>query len=417
MLDYITRVTGQEGLTPALFYLAPLSLWRQKPDPVFWRLSAYEAFLLYHKALVSLLTIYLHTNAAEEQIRPCRTPLWKEQFLETITWLEVLSSLGVPVYLPRGLKDHIRRPPLGILFEQLHEIAEHLKVTVGECRLHLPRYETCAAPRWVYRPVSAIVNLLDRVCDQIVSVILFGSLSTGDFVPNFSDVDILVIIKSPTLSSFSPGRLKRAFASCTNALLSRVPIVTHRLFVVTEDTISLYPQTIMPFPALFRGKILRGRTNISFRYVPDEYYSSFWLMASQTLRFCTRRLSMSWSTCYRLLHSVLLLPTLFIQAVEDFVYKKDSFTRINRYLDEKTRAALSWAEKMRLNWPTWPYWAYSLASRGEVPRVIASRLLGKVPHPQSSQFLRMLPGVKSLVTRLCDIVLVQMQRRQWYARW
>ena len=65
----------------------------------------------------------------------------------------------------------------------------------GESRIHESISGTAKAWKIVEEVREIINNLPEKLRQEIVSVVLFGSLARGDFVPNVSDIDIFIVFK------------------------------------------------------------------------------------------------------------------------------------------------------------------------------------------------------------------------------
>lgn len=203
-----------------------------------------------------------------------------------------------------------------------------------------------------------------------VDVVLHGSAATNELIVNWSDVDIIAILRSSVLTNTT------AFLAARNCLCQAEKVIYqfdpwqhHGIQVITEADMRFYPEYFMPLTVLERGASLlhhrSSRLGFSLRNSVIESRERF----KKTVRllqvagrsgelhhhgrkgvYLKENFKNSEKTFYQFKYFVsiiLLLPSLFLEVIEEPILKKDSFSRITRYCSEKELELVRACEAVR----------------------------------------------------------------------
>ncbi|MEK9186422.1 MAG: hypothetical protein AAB885_02430, partial [Patescibacteria group bacterium] len=172
-----------------------------------------------------------------------------------------------------------------------------------------------------------------ELAPYIKTFFVHGSLATMDFVPKFSDLDTLVILKKETCSN--PEKLQEFREKLVRArkLLQEVdPLAHHGFIFCAEQNLDYYPQHYLPVAVLKYAKILHGVAKLTFRVRDSReeakenfyhYYNIF-----QDITKTGQITNKHGSELYKFkwfVSMLLLMPSLYLQAKGIYLYKKYSF--------------------------------------------------------------------------------------------
>ena len=160
-------------------------------------------------------------------------------------------------------------------------------------------------------------------------VYLHGSMSTLDYVAGSSDVDALVIVNRTTLTSARRLlALRRRLIHTFRWFYAIDPFQHHGYFVLTEFDLANFDDALFPSAVLTYATTISGHQDIQLRYrsVCRDATIPFRKMAGMFRRSEAKlRPLPNWFEVKLYLQSMLLLPTLYLQALGKPVYKRDSF--------------------------------------------------------------------------------------------
>jgi len=192
------------------------------------------------------------------------------------------------------------------------------------------------------REIVEVQSRLDVVRDLLAGAYLHGSFGDKQYVPNYSDVDLLVVVDGEALRRpASLATLRNRLTSLKESFYYVDPHQHHGAMVVAEPLLRAYNRAYLPPVALSKATSLLGDEPLTVGIRPDrlELRHGFWRVL-QTLRrtvhdgvfpstFDSRRLDDTGTGplyCFKHFTSlVMLLPSLYRSAVGDPVYKANSF--------------------------------------------------------------------------------------------
>lgn len=169
--------------------------------------------------------------------------------------------------------------------------------------------------------------------NQYADFIIFGSMATEDYVTEFSDTDIIMLLKDELFSS--PKKIKwfKKRIHELNGLLLRIdPLQDHGIFTVLPSEINNYDQSVnIPLTVLKKGFNLGNKDlEITFSLSDELNIDSHQVLESYlNLSLSETEVVINNIRFFRnLLHRVYLLPAFYLQAKGRHCYKKESFSLI-----------------------------------------------------------------------------------------
>ena len=180
-------------------------------------------------------------------------------------------------------------------------------------------------------PVRDLVADLERAPWIWDEFLIHGSFGTLDYAPGFSDLDTLVILSRSVTTDARALRRARGVLYPLQRHFYRIdPLQHHGFFVFSALDQAWYPETYFPLVLFSHARGLRQeRPTFRLRPVPLETYAAVWGVVQ-------------WLRAYRMRHDrfanlnelklfvsfVLLLPALYLQAIGEPTYKRESFARL-----------------------------------------------------------------------------------------
>ncbi|MBI4682547.1 MAG: hypothetical protein HY757_05525 [Nitrospirae bacterium] len=210
-------------------------------------------------------------------------------------------------------------------------------------------------------PLSALMSYAnDNFKEHLSGFYLHGSLSTGDYIPHWSDVDTLMIVKKETIAA--PEKLIQLRRSAIDSLkyfYQVDPIQLHGHMVISGFDADFYAEPYFPL-SLFnysRSFLENERPGFALRESHTERKTAFWNDAvfyflqkavdyansGKTLKSIRER--------KLFLHRLMTFPLFYLQAKGTYCYKKHSFEKARGDFPETVWRVIDNATDMMNRWP------------------------------------------------------------------
>jgi hypothetical protein len=207
------------------------------------------------------------------------------------------------------------------------------------------------------QPLTELREFIRAKAENLVkNVIIQGSLGDHTAINGWSDADTVIILEAGVLTEpDSILQLKRVLTRARYYQYSVDPLQHHGHLVIPEEMLDWYPQNVLPvitFKA--SGVALFGPDEMTVipRDAGTEMARKFHTFADGIIRQWENRSipkhRYGWKS---LVSRVLLLPTLYLQAAGEYVYKGESF-QIAKDDFDTTWEVIEKASEIRRNWPT-----------------------------------------------------------------
>ncbi len=202
-----------------------------------------------------------------------------------------------------------------------------------------------------------LIILIDKIKnlknDCLDSVILSNSMVTMDYCKGYSDLDILLIINKKAFKSKSTLRKCRAkIIKVSKHLYLHDPTQHHGFFIFNSNELMMYTEATYPTLLHNYSSLISGSNKINYKFIDDSFEKKVFLYRSimKLISFIdTPNNSFDIFKLKDFVSQVTLFPVLFIQAKEDYIYKRDAFKNLNKYF--KSIEAFKIAEEIRQNFP------------------------------------------------------------------
>lgn len=185
------------------------------------------------------------------------------------------------------------------------------------------------------RPIVGLRGYIrDRLASFISGVWLHGSLSTLDYCPGWSDVDLLLLIRRETV--FDPVRLLEARKRILRSfpyLYAVDPLQHHGYFCITELDLEHYaepyfPRVLFGYATALHTAGPRGMESVRLRDASFERRRVLWEVCHYYRSVSEGKENIQGAFLLKgFLSGLMLLPTLYFQAGGQPMYKKYSFEK------------------------------------------------------------------------------------------
>jgi hypothetical protein len=201
-------------------------------------------------------------------------------------------------------------------------------------------------------PVLALQHFaIIHLSDLIVGLYLHGSMSTLDYVAGSSDLDALVVVKQTTVCAADKLLLLRRHLLHTLRWFYRVDYSQHHGYAVLSDLdLRYYTESLFPSVLFSYLTPLTGASSLTIRRRHERDDPA---VACRRTAAYIRKVSaapgclLGWFAMKFYLQSVLLLPTLYLQAKGVRVYKRDAFTLARPHFSDEAWRIVDKASQIR----------------------------------------------------------------------
>jgi len=225
----------------------------------------------------------------------------------------------------------------------------------------------------------------------IYQVLVHGSQATNDAC-DFSDIDILVVLDDSR--AFTAREHAEAVAELKALLRSMFlydNLMHHGFMFMLRSRFDNYDESYLPAETLRNAALVHGTPQITLRKaIPLRLRLKQRLHAaaeSLSRRLERRDHERNDYAFKSVLSGLLLLPSLLLESIDVFVYKRDSFSTGPRQFPNLDWSAIGQAEDIRLNWK-------------RPPTSITQKMISKISHPQAIIRLTRMNASKLNVNRL-----------------
>lgn len=207
-----------------------------------------------------------------------------------------------------------------------------------------------------YKPISQLAKSFRNKSEYFVDVIIHGSVADNTVVKNWSDVDILAVVKEKVFENVDRFLTLRNFLiSIEDELYKFDPFQHHGIQFISEADLKFYPESFLPLVVLRYSQSLIKTGNLDF-YIrnsaaeKEKYFYSLAKLFQEAVKkgflfhhprngiFLKNNFANKNNNFYQLkyfISLILLLPSLFIGLVDEPIYKKNSFESIKNYFNNK----------------------------------------------------------------------------------
>lgn len=264
---------------------------------------------------------------------------------------------------------------LAVLLSELYSVLYKLLESNFSKKIILKNKKIPSPPRFsetffynfdseTYFPIVKMKRQLNTFAkEHILGSYLFSSLATKDYVKSWSDLDSLLILRKETLlDSNKIIQLRMTLLDSLRYHSLIQPLLTHGYFILTEIDLNFYPETFFPL-ILFKHSLTLSDSNPSLNIQIRN--SNLWGPLMSHIQFLdniidqninsnqsisTRRFEIKLSTYFRFLHSILMLPLLYLQVKGKHCYKRDSFEQVREEVGYELFKPVDLVSKIRSSW-------------------------------------------------------------------
>ena len=241
-------------------------------------------------------------------------------------------------------------------YSQVKNTDTKIKKYSVTCGKTFDTWEREIKDRYYLEPVFTIYDSIQKgLKEYLLGVYLHGSLSTLDYVKGWSDLDALIIIKREVITDpYKLLTLRKQLLKITSNFFLIDPLQHHGFFVIAEQEMEYYPQHFFPLELFKFSTSLSSNNGESVFYERDSFIERI----NVFFRFCdylkkyklNHRLPKNAYEYKCLYHSLLLLPTLYIEAKGKYCYKKFSFKMVQDEFRQGDWEIIDIVSQIRSDW-------------------------------------------------------------------
>jgi len=339
---------------------------------------------------------------------------WRHQLQQALDELQLASLFmrQCPAFVETGVAADQIAVQLGCLYHWLYEtlpqaLGREDRYINFNC---LKQFDNAdyLLPSGYLNPLISLADYLSHDATALgYSVYLHGSLSTMDYVPASSDVDILIIVKRIALDD--PSILIEIRRRLIHSLrwVYQIDYSQHHGYaVLAELDLDFYDESLFPIGPLQYLTVLTGRGTLVLNHHPhctDPAIPFKQMVAAFHDLHDKRNTIKGWYATKLWLQSALLLPTLYLQACGIPVYKRDSFDLVKNQvpepawhiIDKATRVRAAGVQRSLLSRPLWKRWL-AQAPNPWVVSLLHRKIFNRVP-----ESARLILGEDWLTEAIC----------------
>lgn len=208
---------------------------------------------------------------------------------------------------------------------------------------------------WQYSVINFLKEEVDtKLSDFIIAFLIHGSFATKDFLPNWSDLDTLIILDNKVFEDIE--NLKYVYKTIRKlALLCYKidPLAHHEFEFITEFDLKYYPQYLFP-PIIYDYSILlSGKSELEITLRPDDR-EKIQRMAKFVNYFREKIINGDFSKNKFFwkndLSHIMLWPSFLLQAQNLYLYKRHSFEKAKEKFSSVNFSVVDGATLVMKNW-------------------------------------------------------------------
>ncbi|UCE75380.1 MAG: nucleotidyltransferase domain-containing protein [Methanomassiliicoccales archaeon] len=207
-----------------------------------------------------------------------------------------------------------------------------------------------------YKIINNIIKELNgKLKNYIHSAILHGSYATEDFIRDYSDLDIIIILKSDCFKDlYTLKKISNQIRNLSYEVYRVDPLQHHGFGIFTDADLGYYPEFFCPLILFEYGKNMLYDTDNITVYKRDDEIDRIRMLLIDVRRLQYRVQYSKYPTSgYRWkqhLSNMMLLPTYFLQAKGVHMYKKYTFFKVKNEYSNFNWKCIDMASKYRKNW-------------------------------------------------------------------
>lgn len=205
--------------------------------------------------------------------------------------------------------------------------------------------------------VKSVQNFLKKFRHPAIeAAIVQGSISTGQ-ENAFSDFDGILLIDLKKITSRKNLVQLHTIVHESAHIMKKQDVLQHHGWsILFKQELKRYPDSSLPALLLSKGKVIFPETELDLQIIIDPDHQDYNTLYENICNGIYRRLNhpetfKKYYYTKLLISECLLLPSAFIQAIERKpIWKGDSFSKIEVYLNKEHLTTLSRLSDIRDNW-------------------------------------------------------------------
>ena len=250
--------------------------------------------------------------------------------------------------------------------------------------------------------------LNEKLNKFILGAFLHGSLGTNELV-HYSDFDALVILNHSVFQSKQTlNKAAIALKKSEQIMQNMDPLQHHGWFVITEKELDNFPINYFP-PSLFEhAKCMIGENTFQIKYnnlSALNQLQSFNSYCSHLLNNIKRiEQNLNYYEVKSLLSGFMLLPSIYLQLKNpEGIFKKESFSLINKSLGDKEYEVMNQVSDIRAKWDYQPSLLYKILLSLNLTSLnyfYKKKASGRIPVSLKNSLIDMRPAMTKFIQTL-----------------
>ncbi len=218
-------------------------------------------------------------------------------------------------------------------------------------RISIPKYN---GTNFFCNEMAIFIN--EHLSNDILGAYVHGSVGNHEEIV-YSDFDGLVIIKKEVFNDKKRlADVARQLKKSETIMFKMDPLQHHGWFVITEQDLIDYPEHYFPHVLFSHAQCIYGITDFPVSIQTKEFPVLF---KREFENFCnhllnnirSRNFEGSYYDLKSMLSGFMLLPSIFLQAYHGrAIFKKQSFTALQAYIDAENFSVMNEISAIRAHW-------------------------------------------------------------------
>jgi len=184
-------------------------------------------------------------------------------------------------------------------------------------------------------------------------LLIHGSYATRDFINNWSDLDIIVVLSDNIFRDEKLFNQACSFFRKISLICYRFDLLAHHRFVfITNFDLKYYPQSFLPLVVYQNCFDLSGRFGQLNFEVRDDYFEKWRILRTSLdyLKEISQKKKITLWQYKKSLSIVLILPSLLLELKNIYLYKRHSFDSVKKEFPDLDVSLVDDVSKKRVYW-------------------------------------------------------------------
>jgi len=236
------------------------------------------------------------------------------------------------------------------------QVSSHLDLKNKSIEIkHRFEYNNFKNLGWQYKTIHFLQKQINKKLHKFIDCFLIhGSFATKDFLENWSDLDVVIILNNKIFQNVNNLKYVKMKIQKLSLLCQKIDPLAHHLFsFLTKFDLNYYPSYLFPSTLYDYSLLLNGQTKININLRSDKY-DKIQIMNNFVNYFRNKVLNQQYSknhACWKndVAH-LMLWPSFMLQSKNIYISKKYSFKRAKKEFPQIDFGIIDQATQIMKDW-------------------------------------------------------------------